>query len=375
MPTFLHQAQLRCLTIAVVICAAVTIAGAACHENVPPDDATARFPGGAYLIENVRLLSGETVAVAIADGAIVGVHAEPPASTTTTTARVDAEGRYIVPGLIDSHVHFRFREGATGFAAAGFIAAVDLAAPISFLEESKDLPLTVLNAGPMVTPVGGYPTQSWGRNGYGFQVADPAAATAAVDRLVDGGAFVIKIPLDGDRGLDDARAQAVVEAAHARGRKVVAHALTDAGARRAAALGVDALAHAPTEPLADATVQAWGGGVVISTLSAFGNSGAENLERLRLAGATILYGTDFGNSSTVGVSSREIAFMAGAGFSSAEIVAAMTSAPAAFWGLETAGEIKAGSEATFLLLDDNPREDALALLRYAHVVRKGASVR
>ncbi len=334
-------------------------------------NAGAEFVGGAYLLENVRTLDGEVVAIAVDDGVITGVHREAPAAEN----RIDGRGRFIVPGLIDSHVHFRFRDGADGFARAGFVAAVDLAAPIAFVEDSKSLPLQILHAGPMVTPVGGYPTQSWGRDGYGFQVADVDAATAAVERLVDVGVHVIKIPLDGARGLDDERARAVVAAAHANARKVVAHALTDAGARRAAALGVDALAHAPTEPLAEETVRAWANGVVISTLSAFGNAGAENLARLKAAGTTILYGTDFGNSSTVGVSSRELAFLAGAGLSSADIIAAMTRAPAAFWGLENLGAIAEGSEATFLLLDDNPAEDALALTRPAAVVRQGKSAR
>src|SRR6185312_8649165 len=122
---------------------------------------------------------------------------------------------------------------------------------------------------------------------------DAACITATIDRLAAHGARVIKLALDDD-GLAPALIPVAVAAAHAHGLEVAVHALTEQSAARAAAAGVDILAHTPVEPLSDASVAAWRGRAVISTLAAFGGSdtAVDNLRRLRAAGATILYGTD-----------------------------------------------------------------------------------
>jgi imidazolonepropionase-like amidohydrolase len=93
---------------------------------------------------------------------------------------------------------------------------------------------------------------------------------------------------------------------------VVAHALSDAAARRAADAGVDVLGHTPVEPLAESTIQAWRGRTVISTLAAFGGTPAAvtNLRRLRDAGVTVLYGTDLGTCAMRGRRPRRSCYSA-----------------------------------------------------------------
>src|SRR5262249_38513568 len=151
------------------------------------------------------------------------------------------------------------------------------------------------------------------------------------------GARVIKLAL-GDNGLDPALVPIAVTHAHAKKLKVAAHALTDATAMLAAKAGVDLLAHTPVEPLSDATVAAWKTGAVISTLAAFDSHGAlgpvANLRKLRAAGTTILYGTDLGNLRDAGPSATEIQLLKEAGLDDTAIVAAMTTTPANYWGLE-----------------------------------------
>ncbi|MBM4368929.1 MAG: amidohydrolase family protein, partial [Deltaproteobacteria bacterium] len=141
--------------------------------------------------------------------------------------------------------------------------------------------------------------------------------------------------------------------------------------------GADALAHTPTSPLSAATLALWSGRAVISTLDAFGGSATAvaNLRALRGAGATVLYGTDFGNSRDAGIASAEIVLLLEAGLSGEEILAAGTSAPADYWGFSTLGRVAVGHDASFLVLDRDPRVDPLVLAEPAQVWIRGERVR
>lgn len=205
---------------------------------------------------------------------------------------VELQGMWLAPSFIDSHVHLVYRPTPGAMAQGGIAAAVDLAAPVSAFE-TDFAPLRVVLAGPMITAEMGYPTQSWGVGGYGLECADAAAAEAAVDALHELGAGAIKLAVTGAQQLDDAALAAASARAHAFDLRVVSHALADADAARAAAAGSDALAHTPTDALSPATLDAWSGRAVISTLRAFGGGQAaiDNLAALRERGATVLYGT------------------------------------------------------------------------------------
>jgi len=237
-------------------------------------------------------------------------------------------------GLIDSHVHLSYYAVGEQLAAHGFVAAVDLGAPCIV----HDAPLTLIQSGPMITSPGGYPLDSWGAGeegvGYGIGCADAECVERAIDRLAAEGARVVKLPLD-PGGLAPELVAPAVARAHAKGCKVVVHALTNDAAMRAAAAGGDVLAHTPVEPLAPATVEAWRGRAVISTLAAFGGSPAAiaNLRELREADVTILYGTDLGNLRVDGVSQEEVSLLRQAGLDDEAVTASMTSAPSRYWQL------------------------------------------
>lgn len=306
---------------------------------------------------------GQGVAdIAIVDGVITEIGA---IETTPEEVTIAAEGRWIVPAGIDSHVHLDYLRAPLPMAAGGIAVAVDLAAPIAVFEERKAgefAPLELLVAGPMLAAPGGYPTQGWGSGGFGVECANTEEALAAVDDLADRGASLIKISLESGPRLSDETIAAVVTRAHERDLRVLAHALGDADAAAAAAFGVDGLAHTPLEPLSPATIAALDGLAVISTLHAFGSGEAamSNLGALHDAGATILYGTDFGNSVTAGIDPIELMSMLAAGLSPPEVLAALTSAPAAFWGLAH-GRVEVGAPASVLLLSGDPTSDALLL--------------
>jgi imidazolonepropionase-like amidohydrolase len=294
----------------------------------------------------------------IAAGQIVDVGTADP-----TLPQVDVTGTFLAPAFIDSHVHLAYRPEPMVLARGGIAAAIDLAAPIYFLAGAHP-PLQVRSSGPMITAVGGYPTRSWGQGGYGVEVASPLEAAAAVDRLADAGVALIKLPFDefGPQ-LDADTARAAVKEAHQFGLRVAAHALTDSMAATAAAVGADLLAHTPEDGLSPTTIDAWRGKTVLSTLAAFGGGpfAVRNLQALRAAGLTVLYGTDFGNGSTAGIDASELSLLLQAGLDGAAILEAGTSAPATFWGLTSLGRLEAGRAASLLVLDADPRKDPMVL--------------
>jgi imidazolonepropionase-like amidohydrolase len=286
--------------------------------------------------------------------------------------RVDVSGRFLAPAFIDSHVHLAYLPRADEMASGGVAAAVDLGAPLRFLAQTHH-PLALRMSGPMITAVGGYPTDSWGRDGYGHEVRDGQEAAAAVDVLWAQGARVIKMALTGSRDLPEPVLRSAANRAHELGALVVVHALGEDGVRTAARIGADVLAHTPVEPLSTATLSDWKGRSVISTLRAFGGAPAtlQNLRALRDAGATVLYGTDFGNTRTPGIDGAELALLERAGFGGEEILTMATSAPAARWGFERLGSIAVGQAASLIVLDADPAEAPATLARPLRVYIDG----
>ena len=317
-------------------------------SDPPPPEA----PPSTTVVLRGAMVVGQGVRDLAFDLTTAKIVADADASATVE----DVAGKWLVPAFIDSHVHLAFFPVGDDLAQAGVVAAVDLAAPARFVGTTPATGARVLWAGPMVTPPLGYPTQSWGRNGYGAECEGISACQAVVERLVDAGAQLIKVPVgQGPDHPADVLA-AVVAAAHARRVPVTSHSVTDAAASNAAAAGVDLLAHTPTQRLSDETVSAWSGKAVISTLGAFGGTAdtVENLRRLRAAGTTVLYGTDLGNTRTVGIDGREIALLVEAGLDGAAILAAGTHIPATFWGLHDLGTLLPGNAASLLVLDADP---------------------
>ncbi|RYZ09111.1 MAG: hypothetical protein EOO73_04925 [Myxococcales bacterium] len=338
----------------------------ACSGSTPREGADVSFTdppaveptgSGHFALVGGTVLGWGAADVTIRDGKVeaVGVAAGG-------VERVDVSGRFLAPAFIDAHVHLTYYPVAEQLLKRGVVAALDLAAPLDAFSTNVQ-PLTLLASGPMITAVGGYPTQSWGRDGYGLPVADAAEAEAAVDSLVKDGAALIKTPFTADPTLGDDVVAALVARAHQHGLKVAGHALAARDAERAAAAGVDVLAHTPVEELSTSTVAAFSSRAVISTLSAFGGSAATigNLRALHEAGATVLYGTDLGNSRDAGIQLPELQLLGQAGLSGAEILAAGTTTPAAFFGLDELGAIAPGKRAALLVLSRDPLQDPTVL--------------
>lgn len=333
---------------------ALTLLG--CHADATP-------PSGVLVLTDASLPGGGSVALALEDGRIL-------AAVPDDATRVDLGGYWVAPGFIDAHVHIVYSPKRDELVPGGIVGAVDWAAPLDRMQAEGP---TVVFAGPILTAPGGYPTRSWGADGYGLEVEDAEAATAAVDQVHAAGAGVVKVTVGGGGPqLDRVRLEAIVARAHTLGLPVGAHALDDASARLAGEVGADVLVHAPRGTLSEETVALWADRALIATVSAFGGETATR--QLHEAGTTILYGTDFGNTIRARISDAELRGLLRSGLSGAEILAAGTSLPAARFGFEDLGSLEPGKEASLLVLDADPHVDPLTLARPVAVLHRGIVV-
>ena len=330
--------------------------------SMPPSIANAE--GKALAIVNTKLRQADgtiaTKTLHLAGGKIAAIDDKPAAADERS---YDAAGAFVVPGFIDSHVHITFSVPEFEL-QGGIVAALDLGAPASIWDDApKMLPLRLYPSGQLLTAVGGYPTQGWGSNGYGREISGIDDAKAAAQEVIRRGAKLVKMPLEPSGPLlSTAEQQAIVEAAHAANLPVGSHALTQRAVQMALDAGVDVLVHAPVERLSDDLIKRFCArprAAVITTFEAFGaSSGAlENVKRLKAAGCTVMYGSDLGNGVSAGILMGELDDMRSLGMSPLEIIEAATKTPAAYFGLEGLGEIAAGKNASFLLIDGDPYQD------------------
>ncbi len=288
-------------------------------------------------------------ALRVEDGAVVArVRRAPPGARG-----IDASGLVVVPAVIDAHVHLSIAGEVSQVAQdelrGGVAAVLDLGAPERLLPFDVR-PLQVRWSGPLLTAPGGYPTQSWGRNGEGLAVDTPGDARAAIRRLAAGGARFAKLAFDFRYPvLDPAVARAAADEAHACGMLVAGHALDVESVRRALDANVDVLAHTPRDELPERLLARVRGKWVISTLRAFAVSPAR-LRTLVAAGARVAYGTDLGNEATApGIDRGELDLLAAAGV---DPLRAATRDSAELLGLRRVGRLAVGCAASLLAVRD-----------------------
>ena len=227
----------------------------------------------------------------------------------------------------------------------------------------------------------------------GAEDADQLLALAM--RQLDDGADLIKLYLDGP-DLEVAPWSAtevarVIEACHARGAKVTAHATRLQNARAGVEGGVDCIEHGSQVDASLATEMARRGTWVVSTLAVYRSwrsfgattgierfTGAEGRARIaaceeesqvslrhcRDAGVRIAAGTDFGGGSTrANHIAWEVEGMVGSGLEPHQALAAVTWRGGELLGEPDAGVIREGGPADVVLVHGDPLSDPSALWR------------
>ena len=142
--------------------------GLALTVPLPPRGLALRgavWPGGAAAVlpDAVVVVGGDGTVLALGPAGEVALPADLPA----------VEGVWVGPGVVDAHVHLAF--GAPdALLAGGVVAARDLGAPHGLVAElrARSGPPVLRLAGPVLTAPGGYPSRSWGADGFSLGLDD-----------------------------------------------------------------------------------------------------------------------------------------------------------------------------------------------------------
>lgn len=201
-----------------------------------------------------------------ADGRIAWVGPAADLRAPAGAETRDLGGRYVIPGLIDLHVHLAVSAGlATDpamitpenterdlrtYAAYGVTSVQVMGTDRDFIfgirnaqRSGRPTSARVYTSGQGIVFRGGY----GGAPGVTRPVATPEEAEAEVDRQAANGADFIKLWVDGELGtmptMPPEISAAVIRAAHRHGLRAIAHIFYLADAKRLVEQGIDGFAH------------------------------------------------------------------------------------------------------------------------------------
>lgn len=335
------------------------------------------YRAGAFGAPEAVVLDGAVIGNADLDG---DIDAQPSEA---------GSGGYLIPGLIDSHVHLHGLETLTALASHGVTSGMDMSSPAPLVAALRGTPGVTDIRSPLIAATSP-------RSAHTVRLQDiPGAAEALVggaadadpwvSRHVEQGADYIKIVIDLP-GFDQETVNALVTAAHDRRLKVVAHASRSDAVAMAQRAGVDILTHAPLDRAVDegqAAELVAAGTVIVPTLTMMQGI-VENLKSrgitgpayeparasvavLHAAGMPILAGTDANAtpaapaSPVFGASLHdELALLVEAGLTPTQALDAATSVAAEHFGLADRGRVAPGLRADLVLLADDPTIDIAA---------------
>ena len=393
-------------------------------------------PGPTLLIRNVRVFDGERVleqrSVLVENGTISSITERD--LHVPYGEVIDGRGRTLLPGLFDAHVHLAANpEPALCQALSlGITTVLDMFNGTDLLKAKQRL------VAEEPTNLADLRTAGYGAIAPGSRLAtlftdplptitSPEQAPAWVDaRLAEGSDF-IKIVYDEQRGgmLSQETVQAVIQAAHKRGKMVVVHVLSEQKARAAIAAGADGLAHLfignevssdfgqfaashhvfviptlmilsglcgkPQGPalLADSSLAPYITAEQRQTPTRPTDPGRHHLyqatvsamQQLLEAQVPLLAGTDTGQpTAAFGVTGYgtalhgELKLLVGAGMTPVQALAAATSVPARIFQFPDRGLIRPGMRADLVLVEGNPTQDILATRNIVAVWKQGVQI-
>jgi imidazolonepropionase-like amidohydrolase len=392
---------------------------------------------GVLVIANGTLIDGTGTeprrngAIVVRGTTIVEVHAVKPSGFDPRATIIDATGKFILPGLIDGHVHLSMYQGVpagiTSPTSAEFctLRAAENLLPILragvtsvsvpggkwFVDVTlRDAVNTGILQGPRIfcagralTPPGGIfdnrltaDDADLSEDATGVLCRTVADFVAETRRQCERGVDMIKIAdsrWGDEQTLPPAVIAAVVDQAHKHGAKVSIHSRGSGSTRDAALAGVDWIFHADLAtdadldavaaagiPIMPAFVQGeiWaehGIGVAPTMRERLKSQLATNVKAIAAAkarGIKLLLGTDSGNAQVMTPGKwhgYEAAFFVNhLGYTPLEVITLQTRENAVAMGLEgRLGTIEPGMIADILILDADPSEDVIVLGDPLHV--------
>lgn len=331
---------------------------------------------------------------------------------------IDLKGAWVLPGLIDAHVHFRdaesptraLRLGVTTARSLGVDRFIDVELARRHAAGDRHIP-DVIAAGYHVRPrlaeafFSDFPALSLLRPG----LVRPDDAVAAVRANAGRRVAWIKVmateragSVDSDfrrRALDDAQLSAAVAEALRLGLPVAAHAHTDDGARAAVAAGARTVEHGTLLALPTMRMMRSRRTCLVPTLSFWADMGAPGGEydapalaakaremapqaarATRLAwkaGVRVIAGSDmrYDRTSPLAIAD-EILLLHASGMPPAAALRSATSDAASCLGVANrTGALRPGLEADILVVDKDPRRDLSTLKTPRLIINDGAVIR
>lgn len=405
----------------------------AAKEQVP-DRYTVVHAGSLLAVPGEPPLERQTIVtrnahiVAIEAGYVTPDQAGVPADTEV----IDLRDRFVLPGLMDSHVHltgatgaFRDRRGSRAdpdaiaratlnaliaarlSLAAGFTAVRDLGSDDQSVFALRDaigkgklLGPTIIASGPSISVTAGHGDDA--RSADPDERARAGVCDGADDcrrltrHLEKTGADLIKIKITGGfssrTGLDQhmlpAEMQAIISAAQQRGLKVAAHGYTPTAIKDAIRAGVDSIEHGFLIDDEGIRMMKKAGVMLVPTLtisrppsfvpesvrqqSAKLRDDAAAFERAYRAGVKIAFGTDCGIYPH-GENADEFVTMVAKGMSASDAIRSATVVAAELFGLDDGGIIAAGRRADIIAVNGDPIDD-IAVLGNVDFVMKGGRI-
>ncbi len=418
----------------ILFSAALLLAGSlAGRAEQTPEQTAEKTPEKIVAITNVRIFFG-TKTISRATLVIKGqtvYSASAEARVPEGAEVIDGTGATVLPGFFDAHTH-AWGDALTRAAVFGVTTEFDMFTDPAFARSMREEQAKtgapgradLLSAGFLATAPGGHGTE------YGLPVptlTKPEEADAWVAARVAEGSDYIKIVSEDAKlygreipTLDKATLQALVEAAHKRGKLAVVHISTLKTAKEALEAGADGLVHiftdqAPDQEFIDLAVKkrafvvptltvvesttgtASGGSLaddprlkpylkpeeIQNLRQSFPKRGEPNFQnaleavrRLAAAGVPILAGTDAPNPGTAhGVSiHREMELLVAAGLTPIKALTAATWIPARTFGLKNRRQIIQSHRADLVLVKGDPTQDITATRDILRVWKMGQEV-
>jgi imidazolonepropionase-like amidohydrolase len=385
---------------------------AACATQPPGPPATA-YEGARLIVGDGRVIENGTLVVEGAKIAQAGAAAavQVPAGAT----RVNLAGKTVMPMIIDTHVHLSTERDALIHdlkqrAYYGVSAALSLGTDgyglLDVRSESIPGAARFYSAGRGIT------MPEPGRTTAPYWITSAAEGRKAVEELAAHKVDIVKIWVDTRDGkfkkLTPEIYGAIIDEAHKRGLRVIAHLFDLEDAKGLLRANVDALAHGVRDRDIDDEFVAMfkarpnlvltpnlperGVKVDLSWLKpglgpsqfalrekantdrpaaqAFYGIQARNLAKLNAAGVRITLGTD-GNRAWG--AHEEMEDMVIAGMTPMQVIVAATRNSAEFLRLDC-GTLEPGKSADFIVLDANPLDDITNSRRISAVILRGAAV-
>jgi imidazolonepropionase-like amidohydrolase len=371
-------------------------------------------PDAAVIPDGVVVIAAGRIAAAGRSADVV----VPPGATL-----VHCGGATVLAGFWNSHVHFipsAFRQAATAPAeqlgdalramltSRGVVHAVDTG---SYIQDTLALRRrieggevpgpSILTAGSGFAPVGGSPYYILPARLPEF--TDAPTAVQLVEAEIERGADIVKLFTSSWARRDSIvvmpvdLVRAAADTAHRRGKLVFAHPSNSAGARAAIEGGVDVLVHTfpseldrrpwdralpgmmrergmsliPTLKLFPFEIRR--AGLPASVLEAVLGNAVAQLRAFTELGGQVLFGTDVGYITDYDPTD-EYVYMERAGLTYAQILAALTTAPAARLGATRTGRLAPGLDADVVVVDGDPATDIRALAHVRLTLRRGQAI-